>query len=88
MGPALKASLFGGTSPAEGILLEKVMVEDKQRNSVRGQLNKNSKKLTASIPNDGCLNFTAESNEVLIVGFGCKDHAVGDIPGVHFKLSK
>lgn len=35
---------------------------------------------------DGCLNFTEENEEVLVAGFGCKDHAVGDIPGVHFKI--
>lgn len=34
---------------------------------------------------DGCLNFI-EENEVLVAGFGREGHAVGDIPGVHFKV--
>ncbi|KAF3818599.1 hypothetical protein GH733_012016 [Mirounga leonina] len=29
-----------------------------------------------------------ENNEVLVAGFDCKDHAVGDIPGIHFKVVK
>ena len=33
------------------------------------------------MPNDGCLNFIEENDEVLIAGFGRKGHAVGDIPG-------
>lgn len=36
------------------------------------------------MPSDGCLNFT----EVLVAGSGHKGHAVGDIPGVHFKVVK
>ena len=50
-------------------------VEAKQSNSairkcIRVQLIKNGKKVTASVPNDGCLNFIEESDEVLIAGFG------------------
>lgn len=45
------------------------------------QLIKNGKKITAFVPNDGCLNFIEENDEVLIAGFGRKGHAVGDIPG-------
>ena len=29
-----------------------------------------------------------ENDEVLVAGFGCKGHAVCDIPGVHFKAVK
>ena len=47
-----------------------------------------AKKITAFVPRDGCLNFTEENDEVLIAGFGSKGHAVGDIPGVHFKAVK
>ena len=36
--------------------------------------------------NDGCLNFIEENDEVLVAGFGCKGHAVGDVPGVLFKV--
>ena len=68
-------------------------VEAKQPNSairkcVRVQLIKNGKKITAFVPNDGCLNFVEENDEVLIAGFGRKGRAVGDIPGVRFKVVK
>ncbi|XP_060154795.1 small ribosomal subunit protein uS12-like [Globicephala melas] len=93
LGTALKVSPSGGTSHAKGILLENVRVEAKQVNSAigkcfRGQLIKRSKKLTAFLPNDGCLNFTAENDEVLVLDLVAKGHAVGDIPGVHFKFVK
>ena len=72
-------------------MLQKVGVEAKQPNSairkcVRVQLIKNGKKITAFVPNDGCLNFTEENDEVLVARFGHKSHAVGDIPGVCFKV--
>ena len=38
--------------------------------------------------NDGCLNFIEENDEVLVAGFGCKGHTVGDIPGVQFQVVK
>ena len=73
-------------------MLEKVGVEAKQPNSairkcVRVQLIKNGKKITAFVPNDGCLNFI-EENDDPVAGFGRKGHAVGDIPGVCFKVVK
>lgn len=43
--------------------------------------------LTA-VPNDGCLNFVDENDEVLLSGFGRKGKAKGDIPGVRFKVVK
>ena len=68
-------------------------VEAKQPNSairkcVRVQLIKNGKKITAFVPNDGCLNYIEENDEVLVSGFGRSGHAVGDIPGVRFKVVK
>lgn len=68
-------------------------VEAKQPNSairkcVRVQLIKNGKKVTAFVPNDGCLNYIDENDEVLIAGFGRKGKAKGDIPGVRFKVVK
>ncbi|KAK4478536.1 hypothetical protein RD792_014017 [Penstemon davidsonii] len=33
-------------------------------------------------------NSAIQNDEVLIAGFGCKGHAVGDIPGVRFKVVK
>jgi small subunit ribosomal protein S23e len=49
-------------------------------------LRKNGKKIAAFVPNDGCLNFLSENDEVLVAGLGRKGHAVGDIPGVRFKI--
>merc|ERR1712205_232280 len=87
------AKPFGGSSHAKGIVLEKIGIEAKQPNSairkcVRVQLIKNGKKIAAFVPNDGCLNYIEENDEVLIAGFGRKGHAVGDIPGVRFKVAK
>merc|ERR1711974_554076 len=90
---AIKSDPMGGASHAKGIVLEKMGVEAKQPNSairkcVRVQLIKNSKEITAFVPKDGCLNFVEENDEVLVAGFGRKAHAVGDIPGVRFKIVK
>merc|ERR1719183_3103742 len=89
----IKANPFGTASHAKGIVVEKLGVEAKQPNSairkcVRVQLIKNGKKTTAFVPKDGCLNFVEENDEVLVSGFGRKGHAVGDIPGVRFKITK
>ncbi|THH08385.1 hypothetical protein EW145_g2745 [Phellinidium pouzarii] len=93
LGNIYKTSPTGGSSHAKGIVLEKVGVEAKQPNSairkcVRVQLIKNGKKVTAFVPNDGCLNFVDENDEVLISGFGRRGKAKGDIPGVRFKIVK
>lgn len=90
---AAKANPFGGSSHAKGIVLEKIGVEAKQPNSairkcVRVQLIKNGKKIIAFVPNDGCLHFVEENDEVLVSGFGRSGHAVGDLPGVRFKIVK
>lgn len=68
-------------------------IESKQPNSavrkaVRVQLIKNSKKITAFVPKDGCLNFIEINDEVLVAGFGNKGRSKGDIPGVKFKVVK
>ena len=68
-------------------------IESKQPNSAirkgcRVQLIKNGKKVAAFVPNDGCLNFVDENDEVLIAGFGRRGHSKGDIPGVRFKVVK
>ena len=47
-----------------------------------------AKKSQPFVPSDGCLNFIEENDEVLVAGFGSKGHAVGDIPGVCFKVVK
>merc|ERR1712097_217009 len=66
---------FAGSSHAKGIVLEKIGIEAKQPNSAirkcaRVQLIKNGKKIAAFVPNDGCLNFIDENDEVLVSGFG------------------
>ena len=92
-GNRLDTDPFGGASHVKGIVLEKLGIEAKQPNSairkcVRVQLIKNSKKIAAFVPNDGCLNFIDENDEVLVAGFGRSGHAVGDIPGIRFKIVK
>merc|ERR1712157_326979 len=84
---------FAGASHAAGIVVEKVGVEAKQPNSavrkcVRVQLKKNNKRITCYVPRDGGMSFIDENDEVLVAGFGRSGHAVGDIPGVRFKIVK
>ncbi|CEM34425.1 unnamed protein product [Vitrella brassicaformis CCMP3155] len=93
LGTRWKANPFGGTSHAKGIVVERVGIEAKQpnsaiRKSVRVQLIKNGKKITAFVPRDGCLNFIDENDEVLVAGLGRSGHSVGDLPGVRFKVVK
>jgi|TARA_B110000208_G_C11685773_1_gene400463 small subunit ribosomal protein S23e len=90
---AMRANPLGGASMAKGIVIEKLGIEAKQPNSAirkccRVQLIKNGKKIAAFVPRDGCLNYIDENDEVLISGFGRRGHAVGDIPGVRFKVVK
>ena len=40
------------------------------------------------MPSGSCLNFIEANDEVLVAGFGRKGYAVGDLPGVHFKVIK
>ena len=82
---------FQGASHAKGIVVSKVAVEAKQPNSairkcVRVQLKKNNKQITAFCPLDGTLEFINDNDEVLVSGFGRSGHAVGDLPGVRFKV--
>merc|ERR1712194_251613 len=93
LGTTFKYNPFAGSSHAKGIVVEKIGLEAKQPNSAirkccRVQLVKNGKKITAFVPNDGCLNFIDENDEVLIAGFGRKFHSKGDIPGCRFKVVK
>eukprot|EP00914_Ancora_sagittata_P021954 GHVO01043733.1.p1 GENE.GHVO01043733.1~~GHVO01043733.1.p1 ORF type:complete len:146 (+),score=16.77 GHVO01043733.1:20-457(+) len=93
LGTRWKSNPFQGSSHAKGVVVEKVGIEAKQPNSairkcVRVQLLKNGKKITAFVPRDGCLNFVDENDQVLVAGFGRSGHAVGDIPGVRFKIVK
>ena len=49
-------------------------------------MKKNGKKITAFVPYDGAINFINDNDEVLVSGFGRSGHAVGDIPGVRYKV--
>ena len=91
LGSRWKHDPFQGSSHAKGIVVERLGIEAKQPNSasrkcVRVQLVKSGKKITAFVPRDGCLNFIEENDLVLVSGFGRSGHAVGDIPGVRFKI--
>ncbi|KAB0346680.1 hypothetical protein FD754_011537, partial [Muntiacus muntjak] len=79
VGTALKANPFRGASHVKGIVLEKAGVETKQPDSAIRK---------SFVLSDGCLNFIEENDEVLVAGFGHKEHAIGDIPRVHFKVIK
>ncbi len=90
----IKADPLEGAPMARGIVLEKVGVESKQPNSavrkcVRIQLIKNGKQVTAFLPGDGALNYVDEHDEVLVEGIGgSQGRAMGDIPGVRWKVVK
>ena len=70
----MKAKPLGSASMAKGIVLEKMGIEAKQpnsaiRKSVRVQLIKNGKKISAFVPRDGCLNYVDENVRSLHVLF-------------------
>ena len=54
----------------------------------QGSAHREWQKITTFVPSDGCLNSIEENDDILVAGFGCKGHAVGDIPGVRFKVVK
>lgn len=89
-----KADPLGGAPQARGIVLEKVGIAAKQPNSavrkcVRVQLIKSGKTVTAFLPRDGAMNFIDEHDEVHVQGMGAtQGGAMGDIPGVRFKIFK
>ena len=89
-----KADPLRGAPQGRGIVLEKVGIAAKQPNSavrkcVRVQLIKNGKSVTAFLPLDGAMNFIDEHDEVHIEGMGAtQGGAMGDIPGVRFKVFK
>uniref|UniRef100_G1MNI3 Small ribosomal subunit protein uS12 n=1 Tax=Ailuropoda melanoleuca TaxID=9646 RepID=G1MNI3_AILME len=86
LGTALKANLLGSILHSKRILLEKVGGKAKQLNSAirkyEGPADQRWQKTHSFHTN------IAENNQVLVAGFGCKEDAVGDIPGIHFKVVK
>ena len=75
---------------AKGIVLEKIESRPAAElgySQVRGNSSRMGRK-SPLVPRDGCLNYVDENDEVLVAGFGRRGHAVGDIPGVRFKVVK
>lgn len=84
---------FGTATHAKGIVVERIAIGCKQPNSgirkcVRVQLKKNGKKISAFVPLDGSITFINDNDEVLVAGLGRRGHAVGDMPGIRFKVVK
>ena len=82
-----------GMAPmASGIVVEKIVLEQKQPHSglikcVRVQLKKNGKIVTAHAPRDKAITFINEHDEVLIAGLGGSQRGqMGSIPGVRYKV--
>jgi small subunit ribosomal protein S12 len=81
-----------GAPMARGIVLEKVGIPSRQPNAalrkcVRVQLVRNKKVVTAFVPKDGGILYIDEHDEVIIEGIGGpKGRAMGDIPGVKYKV--
>jgi hypothetical protein len=66
-----KETAYGGGKAAERSLQRRKYTHWTMLTySHRVQLIKNGKKVTAFVPNDGCLNFVDENDEVLLAGFG------------------
>jgi len=88
----LKYDPIGSAPMASGIVIEKVVLEQKQPHSglvkcVRVQLKKNGKIVTAHAVRDKAINFINEHDEVLIAGLGGSQRGqMGSIPGVRYKI--
>jgi small subunit ribosomal protein S12 len=88
----LKYDPTGAAPMASGIVIEKVVLEQKQPHSglikcVRVQLKKNGKIVTAHAVRDKAINFINEHDEVLIAGLGGSQRGqMGSIPGVRYKI--
>ncbi len=81
-----------GAPQANGIVLKKVGIEQKQPHSgiIKGvvvQLLKNGKKVTAHVPRDKAITKVDEHDEVTIEGLGGSQRGqMGSIPGVRYKV--
>ena len=87
-----KYDALQGSPQAKGIVLEKVVREQKQPHSglikcVRVQLIKNGKIVTVHAPRDKAITFIDEHDEVIIAGLGGSQRGpMGSIPGVKYKV--
>ena len=81
-----------GSPQASGIVLEKVVLEQKQPHSglikcVKVQLIKNGKVITAFPPRDKAITFVDEHDTVVVAGLGGSQRGqMGSIPGVRYKV--
>ncbi|HIG96131.1 TPA: 30S ribosomal protein S12 [Candidatus Woesearchaeota archaeon] len=81
-----------GAPQAKGIVLEKIVLEQKQPHSglikcVRVQLIKNGKVVAAHAVRDKAITFIDEHDEVIIAGLGGSQRGqMGSIPGVRYKV--
>lgn len=81
-----------GSPQAKGIVLEKVVREQKQPHSglikcARVQLIKNGKVITVFAPRDRSITFIEEHDEVMVAGLGGSQRGpMGSIPGIKYKI--
>jgi len=81
-----------GAPQARAIVLEKIVLEQKQPHSglikcVKCQLIKNGKTVSAFAPRDKAITFIDEHDEILIAGLGGSQRGqMGSIPGVRYKV--
>jgi small subunit ribosomal protein S12 len=85
---------MGKAPMASGIVIEKVVLEQRQPHSglikcVRVQLKKNGMVVTAHAPRDKAITFINVHDEVVIAGIGgSQGGPIGSIPGVRYKVVK
>ena len=83
-----------GAPQAKAIVLEKIVLEQKQPHSglikcVKCQLIKNGKVVSVFAPRDRAITFIDEHDEILIAGLGGSQRGqMGSIPGVRYKIVK
>jgi len=83
-----------GAPQAKAIVLEKIVLEQKQPHSglikcVKCQLLKNGKIVSAFAPRDKAITFVDEHDEIVIAGLGGSQRGqMGSIPGVRYKIVK
>ncbi len=81
-----------GAPQARGIVLEKIVLEQKQPHSglikcVKVQLIKNGKVVSAHAVREKAISFIDEHDEVIISGLGGSQRGqMGSIPGVRYKV--
>jgi len=81
-----------GAPQARAIVLEKIVLEQKQPHSglikcVKCQLIKNGKVVSAHAVRDKAISFIEEHDEIIIAGLGGSQRGqMGSIPGVRYKV--